>query len=225
MDNKQRYELFALIEYCRTHNHNIGEFIKAEKPDWQSEKLDIGIEVTSAVLQGEFKAIAESGVFSYWTSHASDPNRLLEIVHRKTKKFNTLYKRFAMNVLFIRVSSNFGGTNYFSMCGINRCYVSKCLKSDDCKTCQRYGKYNSCFEDDCKKHKICPVGAFVRVLQKASIEGNSKFNPIILSQIEEDSSCFCCWIIDTDNHTITERLGKRVLLESENDIITGFKER
>ncbi|HBU13295.1 MAG TPA: hypothetical protein DEB31_11445 [Clostridiales bacterium] len=47
--DKDRRELFNLIDFCRIYNYDIGKFEfgkGVEKPDLQSEELGIGIECT-----------------------------------------------------------------------------------------------------------------------------------------------------------------------------------
>ena len=67
MDDKTRRELFSLIEYCRIYNHNIGDFSfgkTVESPDLQSEKLNVGIECTSATLSGVYRAMNATNFLS-----------------------------------------------------------------------------------------------------------------------------------------------------------------
>lgn len=273
---KDKQELFSLVEYCKIFNYDTSEFEPEESPDWQSKKLDIGIECTSALPKdntcqsGEDKTISkalkyktfaeyknftnewkrkseerdeaikngqiekaeklikkldeENPVFAYPTSAATDPVMLLDVVLTKIKKLNGHYTRFNTNALFMRVSSNFAGANYFSMCGINSCNVSECKKSDNCNNCGKIDKYNGCMEDDCKEHKICTVGRFIKVLQNTSYAGDYKFNPIVLSQIGDSCENFCCWVINTDNYSVVEHQGSRTLSKDKfNEILTKIE--
>jgi len=248
IDFSTSQELKSLIEYCRIYNLSIndftGDFISGKgnmRPDLQSSKYSIGIECTNSELSGLHRAMNDdrSPAFAYFTSFSSSPDRLIEIVTKKTEKLNKvtenneeLYKKYDTNVLFIKVPTEF----YFSNCS-EICSAISCKKATDCDSCTNTNKIGyvgdedivlktvgfNCSRDDCKKHKICTVGEFAKALQKVSFIGEYKYNPIILSKEKygygENNNEYCCWIINTIDYTIIERRGQRSFLENERDTV------
>ena len=192
MNNKMRQEIFALVEYCKIYNHDIEAFTFGEGvecPDLQSEKLDIGVECTSAVLQGEFEAIGKNSkinkidklcCFVYFVDNATDSCRLLDIVNTKTIKLNGHYKRFGTNALFIRVSSNFTGSKHFSS-----------------------GK----------------VGTFINILKNESFCDKVKFNPIILSELDINDYSFCFVINTDDYTVVEHHVKRSLSKNEFSDIL------
>ena len=150
------------------------------------------------------KEMLDKLVFACSTSTITASQRILGIVQEKTSKLNEGYTCFQTNALFINFPSRLAGTNCFSLCGIDRCDVESCEKCDNCSNCMKSDKENGCFEDDCQTYRICKIGAFVRALRNTSFDGHYKFNPIILSQLGEDSISYDCWVINTDNYSVVE---------------------
>ena len=251
IDFSTNQELCSLIEYCRMYNlvatDFTGDFIVGKgkmRPDLHSKKHNVGIECTNASLPGVLRAwnAKDNPGFSYATSISSDPARLIDdIVANKTEKLNRIaegqvehYTKFDTNVLFVKVPEAL----YFCNC-CNVCNPVACAKATDCDSCANPNKIScvgdgnialqaigfNCSREDCKKYTICTIGAFVKVLKNTSFEGKHKYNPIILSKDKyvygEDTSEFCCWVINTENYTIVEHRGTRTLLESEKCIIEG----
>jgi len=250
IDFSTHQEVCSLIEYCRIYNLEAtdftGDFIVGKgkmRPDLQSHKLNIGIECREAGLRDVYRAMNDKRrpAAAYIPSNSSDPSRLIEIVADKMEKLNRVaeehgehYTKFDKNVLFLKIPIEL----YFSNCN-DVCNTLACEKATNCDNCPNPEKIScvgdesvvlqavglSCSNDDCKKYRICTVGAFVKALQNHSFAGERKYNPIILSKdrydIGEDRSEFCCWIINTDDYTIVERRGKRTFSESERSIIEG----
>lgn len=251
IDFSTSQELCSLIEYCRMYDFNAtdftGDFAVGKgkmRPDLQSTEHNIGIECTNASLPGVLRAwnAKDNPVFACATSISSDPVRLIDdIVANKTEKLNRVtaeqeehYTKFDTNVLFVKVPEEL---YFFNCCDV--CNPVACTKADNCDNCTNPKKISyvgnesivlqaigfNCSREDCKEHKICTVGAFVKALQNFSFDGKYKYNPIIFSKerynLGEDRSEFCCWVVDTDNYTIVERRGKRVFLESERHVIEG----
>jgi len=165
------------------------------------------IEIDNTLISEHCKRnkILDKIVYVGPSGEAVAPKTIIAKVKDKTHKLNNGYKIFGTNALFINISSFSCASNSIPMCGeTTECDVKLCLKCDNCTNCPKYSEGN-CFDDDCKIHKICDVGAVVRALQKTQIEGEIKFNPIILFQNEEGNA-FKVWIINTESYTVNEIL-------------------
>ena len=202
MRDNLKWEVIALIEYCKIFNLDMGTFRKAERPDFQPrfEGFDIGIECTNIISTGEHIArsnspktrndwyvsfvdtITESHNFSKDSQRlfeSDDAHRLFITVKKKTKQLNEIdYAKFNTNALVVRASSTFS--------------------------------------------TLPRIKAFVKeVLESVFLYDEIRFNPVIISKDDNDAG-FWALIIDTSNYSITEHHGKRTLSENEMRLVDDF---
>ena len=205
MRDNLKWEIIALIEYCKIFNLDIGAFRKAERPDFQPrfEGFDIGIECTNIISTSEHIARSNSPktrnewyvsfVDTITESHnfpndsqrlfkSDDAHRLFIAVKKKTQQLNEVdYGKFSTNALVVRASSTFS--------------------------------------------TLPRIKEFVKeVLKSVSLCGEANFNPVIISK-DDNNAGFECLIVDTNDYTITEHHGKRTLSKNERSIVDSWIER
>ncbi|MCL2842899.1 MAG: hypothetical protein FWE28_05450 [Oscillospiraceae bacterium] len=194
MANTLGLELFALIEYCKIYDLDIHFFTFGEGvecPDLQSEQYDIGIECT----------------VSFPPNEHGDSGEL-----KATKKNSKAVKAGQLTAFAYCVGSATDPMMLFNTVKGKTKKLNKHYKRFS--TNALHIRVSSIFAGS-NHFTMTNAKEVANLLSKAPISGEVQFNPIILSQIGDDRDSFCCWIINTDDYSIVEQQGSRVLSKDE----------
>jgi len=202
ISNKLRQEIFALVEYCKIYEHDIDAFDfgdKVECPDLQSKILDIGIECTNALPKDKSGQSGE-----------------LKMVGVNSK---------ANNIAGLTVFS------YWIHSATDPHMLLDCVRDKTKKLNGHYKLFGtnalfmhvSSLFSGSQHFSIRNAEEFATELDRASICGKVKFNPIVLSQLETPNSTLC-FAVDTSDCSITEHHVSLSLSKNEGNKIKEFFE-